>query len=48
MEKELVRDPATGKMIVAPKYGGTITLAMFQMPSSNTTPISGRDTWRES
>ena len=24
-EKEMVRDPATGKMVTAPEYGGTIT-----------------------
>ena len=26
-EKEMVRDPATGKMVTAPEYGGTITFA---------------------
>ena len=41
MEKEMVRDPATGKMITAPQYGGTITFAMFQMPSSNTDAYIG-------
>ena len=25
MEKEMVRDPATGKMVTAPEYGGTLT-----------------------
>ncbi len=24
-EKEMVRDPATGKIVTAPEYGGTIT-----------------------
>ena len=41
MEKEMVRDPATGKMITAPQYGGTITFAMFKMPSSNTDSYIG-------
>ena len=27
MEKEMVRDPATGKMVSAPEYGGTLTFA---------------------
>ena len=27
MEKEMVRDPATGKMVSAPEYGGTLTVA---------------------
>ena len=27
MEKEMVRDPATGKMVSAPEYGGTLTYA---------------------
>ena len=27
MEKEMVRDPATGKMVTAPEYGGTLTIA---------------------
>ena len=26
-EKEMVRDPATGKMVTAPEYGGTLTQA---------------------
>ena len=30
MEKEMVRDPATGKMVTAPEYGGTLTF-----PSKN-------------
>ena len=25
MEKEMVMDPATGKMVTAPEYGGTLT-----------------------
>ena len=25
MDKEMVRDPATGKMVTAPEYGGTLT-----------------------
>ncbi len=27
MEKEMVRDPATGEMVSAPEYGGTLTYA---------------------
>ena len=27
MEKEMVRDPATGMMVTAPEYGGTLTIA---------------------
>ena len=26
-EKEMVRDPATGKMVTAPEYGGTLTMS---------------------
>ena len=25
MEKEMVTDPTTGKMVTAPEYGGTLT-----------------------
>ena len=28
MEKEMVMDPTTGEMVTAPRYGGTITLAL--------------------
>ena len=31
-EKEMVRDPATGKMVTAPEYGGTITLGTASEP----------------
>ena len=32
MEKEMVMDPTTGKMVTAPEYGGTITYALNQSP----------------
>ena len=32
MEKEMVMDPTTGKMVTAPEYGGTITYARNQSP----------------
>ena len=32
MEKEMVMDPATGTMVTAPEYGGTITYALNQSP----------------
>ena len=34
MEKEMVLDPSTGKMVVAPQYGGTITFALLADPAS--------------
>ena len=38
MEKEMVMvmvmDPSTGKMVVAPQYGGTITFALLADPAS--------------
>ena len=32
-EKEMVRDPATGKMVTAPEYGGTITFGTASEPA---------------
>ena len=37
-EKEMVRDPTTGKMVVAPQYGGTLTRA-------RNAPCDGTDIW---
>ena len=34
MEKEMVRDPATGKMVSAPEYGGTLTFATQSEPAN--------------
>ena len=34
MEKEMVMDPATGEMVTAPEYGGTITYAMQVEPDN--------------
>ena len=34
--KQVVKDPATGKMIAAPQYGGTITYAMVPRASTDT------------
>ena len=34
MEKEMVMDPTTGKMVTAPQYGGTITFALLADPAS--------------
>ena len=34
MDKEMVMDPSTGKMVVAPQYGGTITFALLADPAS--------------
>ena len=34
MEKEMVMDPSTGKMVTAPQYGGTITFALLADPAS--------------
>ena len=33
-EKEMVRDPATGKMVTAPEYGGTLTFGTTFEPKS--------------
>ena len=38
MEKEMVLDPTTGKMVVAPQYGGTMTRA-------RNAPCDGTDIW---
>ena len=42
MEKEMVRDPATGKMVSAPEYGGTLTFSQRTPPGYHLmlTPIS--------
>ena len=32
-EKEMVRDPATGKMVTAPEYGGTTTFGSVTEPA---------------
>ena len=34
MEKEMVRDPATGEMVSAPEYGGTLTFATQTEPAN--------------
>ena len=34
-EKEMVRDPATGKMVTAPEYGGTITFGTASEPPNS-------------
>ena len=39
-EKEMVRDPATGKMVTAPEYGGTITFGTTSEPP-NSDPWQG-------
>ena len=39
-EKEMVRDPATGKMVTAPEYGGTITFGTSHEPP-NSDPWQG-------
>ena len=33
-EQEMVRDPATGEMVTAPEYGGTITVSMDSDPTT--------------
>ena len=33
-EKEMVKDPTTGKMVTAPEYGGTITFALALEPDN--------------
>ena len=47
MEKEMVMDPATGKQVVAPSYGGTLTLPYFVKDLAPTDPFydGGRPTW---
>ena len=39
MEKEMVRDPATGKMVSAPEYGGTLTFVLGAEPDNADTHI---------
>ena len=34
MEKEMVLDPSTGKMVSAPEYGGTLTVANLLEPEN--------------
>ena len=34
MEKEMLLDPTTGKMVTAPEYGGTLTFAVKLEPPS--------------
>ena len=38
MDKEMVMDPATGKMVTAPEYGGTLVSVMNKRPG---------DAWRQ-
>ena len=38
MEKEMVMDPATGKMVTAPVYGGTLTYPHNRV-STNVDPL---------
>ena len=40
MEKEMVMDPATGKMVTAPEYGGTLTYAWGGRVSDNVDPLA--------
>ena len=35
VEKEMVLDPTTGKMVVAPQYGGTITGHLSSSPQAS-------------
>ena len=35
MEKEMVLDPTTGEMVLAPEYGGTLTYANNQEPPNS-------------
>ena len=39
-EKEMVMDPATGKMVTAPEYGGTLTYAWGGRVSDNVDPLA--------
>ena len=41
MEKEMVTDPTTGKMVTAPEYGGTITYVKKESPSHTDKHLSG-------
>ena len=38
-EKEMVRDPSTGKMVTAPEYGGTISYALKEEAASGTDAV---------
>ena len=40
-DKQYVTDPSTGKVVVAPQYGGTITFAQKEEPAGPDTVISG-------
>ena len=40
-DKQYVTDPSTGKVVVAPQYGGTITFARGDEPVSSDTVVSG-------
>ena len=40
-DKKYVTDPSTGKVVVAPQYGGTITYAQKREPAGPDTVISG-------
>ena len=40
-DKQYVTDPTTGKVVVAPQYGGTITFARKEEPAGPDTVISG-------
>ena len=40
MEKEMVMDPTTGKMVTAPEYGGTLTYAWGGRVSDNVDPLA--------
>ena len=40
MEKEMVMDPATGKMVTAPEYGGTLTYGWGGRVSDNVDPFA--------
>ena len=41
MEKEMVLDPTTGRMVTAPEYGGTITYVKKESPSHTDKHLSG-------
>ena len=41
MEKEMVLDPTTGKMVTAPEYGGTIIYVKKESPSHTDKHLSG-------
>ena len=45
MEKEMVTDPATGKVVTAPEYGGTLTYP-FQNKDVTTDPFLRLATFR--